>query len=247
MTPRSCATLIISILLLSVLHVAAQDMNLKQVLRKHQRARADITKIYSADTLRMRGETEQQGQTYRFALYKKSPNLLRYEITYKEINFIVVYDGKKGYMWTPDEPDRPAELADSNQLRLLEQEAYFEGPLINATKRGLRMEYLGEVELPDHPNPVYHIQLRGVIGDELMDIFVDSISFMEVRRFTRPSEKVIPLVTSFSDFRRVEGFTIPHKIINSYDDDVISTTRVEEADINAGILGFFFSPPDNDE
>lgn len=232
------------LLLLGFTPLAAQEMNLQEILRKHRRARSDITKIFTADTLRMKGQTQQQGQTYDFTLYKKSPDLLRYEIAYKERNFVIVYDGREGYFWSPDEPDRPAELADRRQLEMLKQEAFFEGPLLSAQARGYRMKYMGKVGMPDHLNPVYHIQLTSTSGDGLIDVFLDSISFMEVRRFTRPNAEVLPLVTSFSDFRRVEGFTIPHKIINSYDDTVISTTRVKNLDINAGILGFFFSPPD---
>ncbi len=245
MPTRITPLLFLSVLLLYPLLSSAEDPSLTSILRKHRRAQADITKLYGADTLRLKGETTQQGKTYTFTLFKKSPDSLRYEIAYKDRNFVIIYDGKNGYFWSPDEPDRPAEVASGTQDLLLKQEAFFEGPLLSASARGFNMEYKGAVRLPDYANPVYHIQLHGGQGGGLMDVFLDSDSYLEVRRFFRPNEDVLPLVTSFSDFRVVEGFTIPFQIENSYDDTVISVTRVLEADVNAGILSFFFELPDS--
>jgi hypothetical protein len=243
MHTRYTPTLLLVALLFSPFVLSAQDPGLSDILRKHRRAQADVTKLYGADSLRLKGVTIQQGQTYDFTLFKKSPDLLRYEISYKERNFVIIYDGKRGYYWSPDEPDRPVQVASGMQDLLLRQEACFDGPLLNAGARGFTMNYKGLYELPDLPNPVHYIELRGTRGEGLMDVFLDSVSYLEVMRTFRPTEEDTPLVTRFSDFRTVEGFTIPFRIDNSYHDQALSQTRVIEADVNAGILGFFFELP----
>ncbi|MGE9293230.1 MAG: hypothetical protein ACQKBW_06425 [Puniceicoccales bacterium] len=220
-----------------------ENVSLTSILRKHRRAQADIAKIYSADTLRLKGETEQQGQTYRFTLYKKSPNLLRYEIDYKERSFVIIYDGSHGYYWSPDESDRPVEVAGGAQEMLLQHEASFDGVLLGASALGYRTELQGSTDLPDQPNPVFHILLYGAKHGGLIDVYIDSSTYLEVQRSFRPSENDPPLVTRFGDYRRVEGFMIPFKIENTYEGKLLSQTRVLEADLNAGILGFFFELP----
>ncbi|MBC2595800.1 hypothetical protein H5P28_16155 [Ruficoccus amylovorans] len=235
--------LVVALLPFFPLLTSAQETDLNSILRMHRRAQADVTKLYGADSLRLQGDTDQQGTSYSFTLFKKSPNLLRYEIAYKERNFVVIFDGSDGYFWSPDEADRPAEKATGFMAQMLRQEAWFEGPLLSASSRGFSADYKGKVELPGHSRPLYHIRLTSTRGEELMDIYLDSVSALEVRRDFRPSEGLPPLVTRFEDYRTVDGFSIPFLIENSYEGEVISTTRVRDASLNAGILGFFFKLP----
>ena len=134
-------------------------------------------------------------------------------------------------------------MATRQQLLLLKQESYFEGPLISASERGFRMEYMGRVEIPDHDNAVYHIQLKEADGSAIMDVYLDAYSFLEVRRETRPNAEATPLVTRFSDFRDTEGFSIPYRIENFYNGTPVSTTRIKDVAIDVGILGYFFELP----
>ncbi len=230
-------------LMLVPVSLFAQEMTLQTLLRQHRSAQAEVSRMVEANTLRLSGETSQQGATFNFTLYKKSPNLLRYEIDYKTRQVAIIFDGENGYYLYLDEPQRPAVLASGEQRILLEQEAFFAGPLISAAERGYRMVYKGRTEIHGHDNAVYQVELTDTDSPAVMEVYLDAYSFLEVSREVRPTAEAKPLVTYFSDFRDVQGFKIPYRVENYFDGKLVSSTKVKDVSIDVGILGYFFEKP----
>src|SRR5207248_6385323 len=87
--------------------------------------------------------------------------------------------------------------------------------------------------------------------EEAVDFFIDTTSFLILRsERLRPTEEnmdfLIPSVLEFSDYRTVNGITVPFRIVNTMGRLDIgvsqSTTVFTTVTINSGIPDSLFSP-----
>ncbi len=221
----------------------AAEMNLHDILRRHHRALGDLAVSRGLSSIEVRGTGVQQGRTFSFNLHKKDPNLLRYEIKHGDQEDIIVYDGAQGWKWRHRPQDGNLVELDADENLWLRREAMFGSVLSEENRAAYHAAFIGLNILNDTLQPVYNIRLSARLGDEVVDVYLDTDRFLEVRRSYRPSSAATPLVVDFLDYRNVSGLMIPHQVVSRIGTYEVSNVQIHDVRLNRGMLNFHFRPP----
>lgn len=228
-----------------ILPAFAQDNDtiVYDILRSYKRGLGDFIEVRNIRSFRVKGSTFQQEESYDFTLYKKSPNLMRYEIDHQAGDIVQIFDGKSGWQWLADEGASSLKELTGAQLEFLKKEALFDTPLMRYSKEGKELAFIGRKTIPSNLYPVYHLQLTSPDDEAVEDIYLDSRTYYEVRRVCRESKDAPAFETVFTDYRKVKGFPVPYDVSNYVDGEFLSSTKLDEVVINVGILSFYFDKP----
>jgi outer membrane lipoprotein-sorting protein len=160
----------------------------------------------------------------------KRPNKVRVEITFQGMTGINAYDGETGWMIMPFMgKTEPEELAD-DQLKDLQEQAEFEGLLVNYEEKGHTVELIGEEEVEG--TPAYKLKITKANGD-IVYTYLDSEYFLEfkseTKRMVQGNEVEVSSISG--DYKEVDGLVIPHSIEVSFGNmpaqQVITIEKIE--------------------
>ena len=192
--------------------VPAAAQTADEVIAKNIAAKGGLEKLKGVKSARLTGRmTIGPGIEAPIVLELKRPNMTRLDITVQGIVGSQAYDGSKGWMLMPFTGSKvPQELA-ADELKLAEEQADLDGPLVDYKAKGHTVELLGKdkVEGAD----AYKLKLTLKNGT-VRTIFIDAEHFLEVReearRTIRGSE--MDLETIYGDYKAVDGMMMAHSI-----------------------------------
>lgn len=238
---RILVSTITLILILAPLH--GQDLELRELVRNHLRAVGKIDAYQKLNSYSVRGTIEQGGSTATFTIYKRG-GAMRCEIetNHKDGKTIILYDGRNAWQWQQNNPQNLSP-ASPETTAWIASEARFLPLLANYQNEGYRAQILGLTQIPESDDMVYQIRLRHPNDVSETDIFLDSITLLELRRDYSPGPGSPVLETLFQDYRPVEGFLTPHSITNRLDGQILSRVTLSSVTLNIGIPRYFFEPP----
>jgi outer membrane lipoprotein-sorting protein len=195
-----------------------------ELIAKNNQAQGG-SKLRSVKTVRMSGTLtfpERKGESLLLELVPASHKVRR-EITDEDGVETKVYDGAVG--WEVSRSEGKTELArlTGDALNSLKDLADFQGALFDYQAKGNEIEYLGKDEIDG--KPVYKLWLtrRDGVGST---IYLDAKSHLEVREKTVQVSHTYgrefgpfgirqfvndqrELVTTYSDFKTIDGVTLP--------------------------------------
>jgi outer membrane lipoprotein-sorting protein len=199
-------------LALALLAVPASAQTVDEIIAKNLKARGGLDKLKSVQSIRMSGKmTVGPGMEAPFVIEMKRPKNVRLEITVQGMNIIQAYDGTTGWAVMPMMGKNDPEPMPAEEAKQAEEQADFDGPLVDYKDKGHKVELLGKEKVEGAD--AYKLKVTLKSGD-VRYFFVEADSFLEIRaegkRTARGSE--IEFENSLGDYKDVGGLMIAHSL-----------------------------------
>jgi outer membrane lipoprotein-sorting protein len=196
----------------ALLAVAAGAQTLDEVLAKYYEARGGLDKIAAVDTAKITGTmTMGPGVEAPFTWYWKRPNKLRVEFTVQGQTGVQAYDGTTAWMYLPFMGKTEPEKMPDEQIKNMEDQADFEGALVNWKEKGNEVELVGEESIEG--TDAYKLKITRKSGDVDYD-YLDAEYYLEIKsEGTRTMRgQPIEFESSIGDYKEVDGLMIPFSV-----------------------------------
>lgn len=196
--------------LAALVAVPSSAQTLDEILAKNVKARGGLDKLKAVQTMRMTGTmTIGPGMEAPFVLEQKRPNMLRLDITIQGMTVSQAFDGKAGWQLNPLGGRKDPEPLPEDALRQVEEQADFDGPLVDFKAKGNAVELVGKEKVEG--SDAYKLKLTLKNGD-IRFIFLDADQFLEIK--TEGKTKIrgtdVEGEGTVSDYKEVGGLMIPH-------------------------------------
>ena len=190
----------------------AAAQTLDEVLAKNYEARGGLDKILAVQSARLTGKmTMGQGMEAPFVMQWKRPDKLRLEFTLQGMTGVQAFDGKTGWMLMPFLGKTDPEKMSEEDVKNIQEQADFDGELVNWKDKGYEVELLGEE--PVEGTEAYKVKVTKPNGDTSI-FYLDAEYYLEIKsegkRTVRGQE--VEYEASMGDYKEVDGLMIPHSI-----------------------------------
>ncbi len=204
------ALLAVGCLVLSTLPASAQTAD--EIIAKYVQRIGGAEKVHALTTLRRSGKlTLGAGMEAVILRENKRPESVRQEFSLQGMTAINAYDGQAGWKIEPWQGKKDAEALGEEELKTILEDADFDGPLIDAGKKGNKVEYVG-LE-PVEGTDALKLKVTRKTGDVLyyyMDTDYHVPIKIETKRLVRGAEREYE--TTLGDYKEVKGVYFPHSI-----------------------------------
>ncbi len=232
-----------TILTLQSQALAAQELTADDVIQKAYQAMGGQETWSTIQSTLFSGSFSTYSEKSPFRMYRKRPNLYRFEYKLGDWPVTLGYDGKIAW-WLNSaffvEAQWPVE-APLAHAAAIAVDAEFNYPMLDYRRRGHEVELAGVVDLDGQDT----FKLMITLGSGAIEAwFLDVETFLPVARISQGADSLRPveLRTFFSDYREVSGFLFPHYI----EQELGSTYQLMEIDeirINVDLENSFFAMP----
>jgi hypothetical protein len=183
-----------------------------ELIAKNIQARGGIEKIRAIKTLRMSGKFDGRGGfTAMVGQENERPDLIRQTFSLQGMTQVQAYDGTTGWQIQPFGGKKTPELMGEDDLRDLQLDADFDGPLVDYQEKGSTAEFLGHDVVDGDDALRLKITLKN--GDIIYS-YLDPDTFIEIRReiqqFIRGSMR--ERVVGYGSYKPVNGVMYPFSI-----------------------------------
>ncbi|HET6372969.1 MAG TPA: outer membrane lipoprotein-sorting protein [Candidatus Polarisedimenticolia bacterium] len=196
----------------AMLCVPASAQTVDELIAKNAAARGGLDKIKAISSLRMVGKmTVGPGMDAPFALEMKRPMFVRTEFTIQGMTGIQAYDGSTGWAVMPFNGNPEPEAMSADDLKEAEEQADFDGPLVDYAAKGHKVELIGKEKVEGTDAYKLKVTLKG--GD-VRNIYLDAEYFLEIK--TDGKRKMhgteMEFESTMGDYKEVGGVMFPHAI-----------------------------------
>jgi outer membrane lipoprotein-sorting protein len=183
-----------------------------EILAKHVAARGGMEKLKAVTSMRMTGTmTVGPGMEAPIVLETKRPKSMRMEFALQGLTGIQAYDGTTAWAVMPFQGKKDPETLPAEQTALMDEQADFDGQLIDYKEKGNTIELAGKE--PVEGTDAYKLKVTLKNGD-VRYFFLDAEYFLEIR--TEGSRTVrgtqMDFESSIGDYKEVGGLMFPHSI-----------------------------------
>jgi hypothetical protein len=187
---------------------AAGAQTLEEILGRHVEARGGAAKLAAVESLRIRGRFFGPGGEEMPFLYEwRRPDRFRFELTEAGLVDIQAFDGTEGWRINPPGQLEAAPMA-AVELAMMNDAMDFEGRLIGAQAKGVKLELIGKAEVEG--TPAWEIEVTRADGG-IERSFLDAEHYLEilqVERYQTPSGPM-ELEVTWGDYREMGGALFP--------------------------------------
>jgi outer membrane lipoprotein-sorting protein len=192
------------------LPAAAQSVD--EIIAKNLAAQGGEAKIRAVKSIRFTGKIEfGPAMQAPITLELKRPGMVRQEFTIQGMTGVQAYDGKAGWQVMPFQGKTDAEPMPADEVKIFEDQAEFEGPLMDYKTKGNTVELLGKDKVEGAE--VYKLKVIKKNGMQ-KTIFIDADSSLEVKNVTKMTihGTEVEQENTLSDYREVGGLMLPFAI-----------------------------------
>lgn len=199
-------------LLTLVIVVPAAAQTADEVIGKTIQAMGGLEKIKAVKSARMTGKMSLgQGIEAPVVIEVKRPKAMRLDITVQGMVGSQAYDGARGWTLMPFTGSKtPQEMA-PDEVKLAEEQADLDGPLVDYKEKGNTVELLGKEKVEGAD--AYKLKVTLKNGD-VRTMYIDAEHFLpikeEAKRTIRGTETETD--TIIGDYKEVDGIMYPHSI-----------------------------------
>jgi hypothetical protein len=221
----------------------AEAYPVERILLRHAEVSGGLERLLALQSLSIQGKLLFAEKVEDVRLFKRSPNLMRLEITSNPKNNsdpqtrILAFDGT--HLWMKVGNSQPVRLTDTAGVELFLRDVPIQTNLLLAQ----RDRYPVSVEAPTEfrGRLVFPLNLELPDGRRLRSL-VDATTFLELSNtaYPPPGSDDLPQTIHQKAFRTVDGFTIPGVVHTFEEGQWKYSFYPEEIRFNPGILESFF-------
>lgn len=233
---------ILVLALLAPMATIASAQTVDELIAKNIQAKGGMEKLKAVKSMRATGKiTGPQGMEFPFVMTNKRPKMTKMEFTVQGMTGMQVYDGKTAWMSMPFGGKKEPEVMPPDQTKDMEEQADFDGPLVDYKEKGNTVELVGKEQVEGADAYKLKVTLKG--GD-VRTIYLDAETFLEIKveskRTVRGTE--VENEAYLSDYKEVEGLMMPHVMENAQKGSPMRQKLViEKVEINPAIDDKIFS------
>jgi len=190
----------------------ASAQTVDEIIAKNIQAHGGEAKVRAVKTLRMTGKMEVgPGMEAPMIVSFERPEMVRMEFSLQGMTAIQAYDGKSGWSVMPFVGKKDPEPMADDDLKEIQNQADLDGPLMDYKAKGNTVEYLGKEKVEG--SDAYKLKITRKNGT-IETTYIDADSGLEVKTITKAMIRgnETEIVTTFSDFRDVQGIIMPFAI-----------------------------------
>ena len=174
----------------------------------------------------------------------KRPNKMRIDFTVQGMTGTQAYDGKIGWSVMPFAGKTDPEKMSPDMVKLMENQADIDGPLVDYKKKGHKVELIGKEDLEG--TEVYKLKVTKKGGD-VEYYFLDAEYFLpiKVKGKWKMMGSEVEFETTLGDYKEVNGLLLPHSVEQRGGDmGPGSTISFEKVELNVDIADDRFVMPE---
>src|SRR5262245_4254215 len=172
-------SLIFATMLVVVTGAIAHAESVDDVIAKNLEARGGADKLKNVQTLRMTGKmVVGPGIEAPFTIEIKRPRRMRFEIVVQGMTIVQTVDGDAGWTIQPMTGKKDPERMSADDLKEAQDQADFDGPLVDYKKKGHRVELAGKEKIEG--TDAYKLKVTKKNGD-IEYIYLDADAFLEIK------------------------------------------------------------------
>ena len=192
-----------------------------------------ITSMHTLGKMRLGGGLEAKTETFARAPDTQAPNMFRQELSLQGLTAVQAWDGQQGWAINPFQGRRDPQKLSGDDTKDLAQASDIAGPLLDAQKKGERIEYLGTEDIDG--TDAHKLRVTYKNGDSRV-IYLDPDQFLEIRvvdhRTIRGQEQV--QTTDLGEYEKVDGVYFPFEQ---------GQNHIESAELNKPVDAAMFPFP----
>ena len=224
-----------------VLAQKESGLSLDQILSRHYEARGGAEAWQEIKTLKFTGSMETtRGMIQAAAIYKR-PDLCRLDFQAGNLYFIEAYDGTTPWQVNPGLT--VPEVMKGKRAKEMIDTCDFEGPLIEAKKKGHKIKYLGKEKLDGRAAYVLEVSLNTGNVDTY---YLDTETFLPfmVKGSTTIQGQTVKTTVTVDEYIEVGDVTIPfsYEFIVDGNPDV-ETLQIKTIEFNKEFVHELFTLP----
>ena len=182
------------------------------VIAKNQEAQGGLAKLKAVQSVRMTGKmTIGPGMDAPIVLEMTRPKQMRIDIAVQGMTISQAYDGTTGWMINPMSGRTEPEALPSEMLKLVDEQADMDGPLMDYKAKGNTVELLGTEKAEGAD--CYKLKITLKNGD-VRTLYIDKDSYLLVKQesktMMRGSEQLGDTIVG--DYKEVSGLIMAHSI-----------------------------------
>jgi outer membrane lipoprotein-sorting protein len=230
-----------------MLAALASGQTAEELIQKNIEARGGLEKIRAVRTLRMTG-TMSLGEegTAPTVLEFERPSRVRWEFTVDGETAVQAFDGTTAWMVAPFAGETEPHEMSPEDRKGIELQADFDGPLVDAEKKGNRVELVGREER--NGRNAWKLKVTSKDGDTRF-VFLDPGTYLQFLTVTelRGDGQSVEIENRIGDYRSVGGVLLPHSFEAAAEGVSESQTlRFEKIEVNVDIDAARFTMPSRD-
>jgi outer membrane lipoprotein-sorting protein len=238
MSLRNLIVLLVGLLAALCLPLSAQTVD--EILSKNAQAHGGLEKLKSIKSMKLTGKIlAPPAPKVAFAIQKKRPNFLRIDFSDRGKTAIQAFDGSGA--WETSFLGGDPLPANDDELKDTRQDADFDGPLINYREKGETIELVGREDV----NGTTAYKLKITLNDGSIQFFyLDAGNGLELKetRKTKQQGKEIEIITSFGNYKQIDGLMLPFSIKETKG-NVQQQITIEKVETNTAIDDSIFKIP----
>jgi hypothetical protein len=215
-------------------------MDADELVGKTLAAAGGVDNIKAVKTSTITGKVMSQGMEIPLQIVRKRPDKIRVSATVQGMEIVQCYAGGSGYSINPMTGSSDPQPMGDVELMSFKLQGDLDGLLVDFKKKGFTVEYLGEVDVAG--TPTYQLRVdtkQGIVIDQ----FIDQENFHIIKKTNKLQVDDNEMVTDTfqSDFREVDGITMPFAIETRQGDFVVNQIQFESVEHNLEIDDALFA------
>jgi len=204
--------ILLGIIGLAIFAMPVSAQTAEEIIAKYIKTIGGTEKIEAIKTLRRTGKFTGGGGFEAVVIREnKRPQMARQEFTIQGMTGVTAYDGKAGWKIEPWGGKKDPEALGEDEMKGIQEDADFDGPLVNYQQKGNKVEFVGAE--PVEGTDAFKLKVTLKNGD-VRYYFMDTDYYVpikiESKRMVRGAEREFE--TSLGDYKEVAGVYLPHSI-----------------------------------
>lgn len=218
---------------------AQPPVTVESIVEKNIAAKGGSDLLTATQTVRMSGRVTTPGGQLQMSVWAKRPDRKRTEAEHDGQKLIEAFDGTNGWLKRGGLPAQS--VPPGPALENAKRQAEFDTGLLNYKERGRRIELASPLPIQG----AWHLRVTPEQGP-VSHYYIDATTGLERRTvMSVPGRggQSSTLEMRFSDFRKVEGRTVPFVVEMVVDGKPMSKTELDKIEFNVPIDDAFFRMP----
>jgi outer membrane lipoprotein-sorting protein len=218
---------------------SAAPQSIDDLIAKNLEAKGGLARLKAIQSIKQTVNLKIQGTMEAvMTVYSKRPNRMRQEIQVADKTVVNAFDGVTPWIINPMVGSTRPMAVTGPQADMLREQGDFDGPLVDYKIKGYTIALVGSETLGDRK--VHHLRVVSQ-SQQVIHLYLDAATGLEAKRTTEI--EMLKLEQEFSDYKAVDGITIPFTIRTFTNGVPQGEIRVKSVEFNVAMDDAIFRMP----